>query len=184
MTGAYALTIEDCTFTDMAGAPGFDVVRTTPGTFARAIVIKGGRFDHVSGTIVAGNEKPGKEGFYTVRDVAIADSAFRDVGRIAILSRGGKDESSLGPRFAMTGSTVESSGREGGSIVLWGVQATRIADNRFHASGGVRETHTVGSPHTAITNNLFDATPAPLIDELYYKGPPRAVVADNLVRGA
>jgi poly(beta-D-mannuronate) lyase len=184
MTGAYALTIEDCTFTDMADAPGFDIVRTTPNTFARNIAITGSRFADVSGTIVAGNEKPGKEGFYTARDVTIADSTFRNVGRIAILSRGGKDESSLGPRFAMTGSTIEDSGRDGGSIVLWGVQATRIADNRFHASGGIRATHTVGTPHTTITHNLFEATPAPLIDELYYKGPPRAVVADNLVRGA
>ncbi|HEU4959141.1 MAG TPA: polysaccharide lyase 6 family protein [Sphingomonas sp.] len=184
MTGAYALTIQDCTFTDMAGAPGFDIVRTTLNTFARAIAITGSRFDAISGTVVAGNERPDDKGFYTVRDVTIADSAFRRVGRIAILSRGGKDESSLGPRFAMTGSTIEDSGREGGAIVLWGVQATRIADNRFHASGGIRETHTVGSPHTTIARNLFDATPAPLIDELYYKGPPRAVVADNLVRGA
>lgn len=184
MTGAYALTIEDCAFTDMAGAPGFDVVRTTSDAFAQDIAVKRSRFDAVSGTVVAGAEKPNEKGFYTIRNVTIADSAFRGVGRIAILSRGGKDESSLGPRFAMTGSTVEASGRDGGSIVLWGVQATRIADNRFRASGGIRETHTVGTPHTAITDNLFDATPAPVIDELYYKGPPRAVVADNLVRGA
>jgi poly(beta-D-mannuronate) lyase len=184
MTGAYALTIEDCTFTDMAAASGFDVVRTTSNTFARDIAISGSRFEGISGTVVGGNEKPNQEGFYTVRNVTIADSSFRDVGRIAILSRGGKDESSLGPRFAMTGSTVESSGRDGGAILLWGVQETRIADNRFIASGGIRATHTVGSPHTTITHNLFDATPAPVIDELYYKGPARAAVADNLVRGA
>lgn len=184
MTGAYVLTIEDSTFTDMAGAPGFDVIRTTPDTFARAITITGSRFADVSGTVVAGNGKPDDKGFYAARDVTIADSAFRNVGRIAVLSRGGKDESSLGPRFAMTGSTVEDSGRDGGAIMLWGVQATRIADNRFRASGGIHETHTVGTPHTMIVHNVFDATPAPVIDELYYKGPPRAVIADNLVEGA
>nr|WP_255587132.1 polysaccharide lyase 6 family protein [Hephaestia mangrovi] len=190
MTGAYALTIDDCSFADMTGAPGFDVVRTTANTFAGTIAIKDSHFDGVSGTVLAGNEKPDEnekpddDGFYMVGDATITGSSFRDVGRIAVLSRGGKDESSLGPRFAMTGSTVADSGRAGGSIVLWGVQATHIADNSFRASGGIRETHTVGTPHTVITRNIFDDTPAPVIDELYYKGPPRTVVTDNLVKGA
>ena len=135
MTGAYALTIDDCSFADMTGAPGFDVVRTTANTFAGTIAVKDSHFDGVSGTVLAGNEKPDDDGFYMVGDATITGSSFRDVGRIAVLSRGGKDESSLGPRFAMTGSTVVDSGRAGGSIVLWGVQATHIADNSFRASG-------------------------------------------------
>jgi poly(beta-D-mannuronate) lyase len=184
MAGAYALTIEDCAFTGLDGAPDFDVVRTTPATLARAITIAGSRFDGVSGTVVAGYEKPDKNGYYAAEQVTIADSAFHRVGRIAALSRGGKDESSLGPRFALTGSTVEDSGRDGPVIALWGVQDARVSDTSFRASGGIRVMHTVGFPRTRIEHDTFAATPAPVIDELYYKGPPRAVVADNIVRGA
>jgi poly(beta-D-mannuronate) lyase len=42
-------------------------------------------------------------------------------------------------------------------------------------------THTVGEPATEISGNSFDRTPAPVVEELIFKGPHRAKLAMNRV---
>ena len=80
----------------------------------------------------------------------------------------------------MTNSTVEASGgAEAPVLLLSGVQRTEIADNRFRTSGAISVTHSVGSPDTRIVNNVLTDTPAPLVTELYWQGPARAVLAGN-----
>ncbi|WP_034157125.1 polysaccharide lyase 6 family protein [Sphingomonas sp. ERG5] len=171
----YGVELIDCHFRDMAGGTAFDVIATTPATLAGAIVIAGGSITDVSGAVVAGHAETGKEGYYGTERVTIDRTAFNRVGVIVDLFRGGTDESTYGPQFVMTGATVTDSG----PVLLSGVQETTISANRFTGSRGVAVTHSVGSPHTVITGNLFARTPPPEMRELYYTGPARALIADN-----
>jgi poly(beta-D-mannuronate) lyase len=177
MLGNYVVDIEDCEFRDMAAPPGFDVIATTPATLAEAVRIANSRFADVSGAVLAGHSELGKEGFYNAERVVFDRVDFARVGTMADLFRGGTDESTYGPQFTMTGSIV----RDSGPILLSGVQETAITGNRFSRSGGVRVTHSVGSPYTEIARNRFEATPPPEVRELSWTGPQRALLADNRV---
>ncbi|MBC9033706.1 poly(beta-D-mannuronate) lyase [Sphingomonas sp. JC676] len=175
MLANYTIELIDCAFRDMNSSPRFDVIASTPATLAQAITIRGGAFANISGAVIAGHAETGKEGYYGAERVTIDAAAFAGVGTIVDLFRGGTDESTYGPQFVMTGASIANSG----PLLLSGVQETRITGNRFANSRGIEIIHSVGSPSTIVTGNLFAATPLPTIRELYYKGAPRAVVADN-----
>lgn len=178
MTANYAIRLIDCTFADM-GAPGFDVIATTPSTLADLIELRRSRFRDVAGAVLAGRSETGQLGYYNAEHVVIADSRFDRVGTVVDLLRAGTDESTYGPHFAMTGSTVTDSG----PVMLWGVQETNIDGNTFISSKGIAVTHSVGTPLTRITGNRFVRTPAPTVTELDYRGPERAVLTPNDIAG-
>jgi poly(beta-D-mannuronate) lyase len=173
----YAVDIEDCAFAEMASAPGFDIIATTPATLAETVRIVDTRVADVSGAVLAGHSENGKQGFYNAEHVLFEGLDVARVATIADLFRGGTDESTYGPQFTMTDSSIADSG----PVLLSGVQEATITGNRFARSGGVRITHSVGSPHTEIAHNSFAATRAPVIEELHYTGPARALLADNRV---
>jgi poly(beta-D-mannuronate) lyase len=175
MLGNYRLAVTGVRFEHLDGAPGFDVLATTPATLAGDISIRDSAFTGVSGAVLALAAETGKQGWYGAEQVSIAGSQFDKVGTVADMLRAGTDESTFGPRFTLSGSTITGSG----AIKLSGVQETAITGNRFQGSSGIQVIHSVGSPHTVIRGNTLDRTPPPTVVELAFKGPPRAVIADN-----
>lgn len=164
---------------DYAGSGNQDVIALAPGTFADAIDIEDSRFSDVGGAVVAATGETTGKGFYPVERLTIADSNFTRVGMVADLLRGGTDESTFGPFFRMTGSTVADSGRGGASLRLSGAQQVRVTANRFERSGPVEVIHSVGTPDSEVTGNVFVATPAPIVRELMHEGAPRGVFTPN-----
>lgn len=76
------------------------------------------------------------------------------------LYRGGTDESTFGPKLAITGSVFEHAGSDQTPAVLMrGVQIARLGGNRFTDSGAVRFTHQVGEPVLTAADNLFVRSP-------------------------
>ncbi|RHW18410.1 poly(beta-D-mannuronate) lyase [Sphingomonas gilva] len=179
-TANYAVELADVQVSGLSG----DVLKTAAGTMARRVAIGDSRFAGIAGAVVAGAAETGGKGTYSADRVTIADSRFENVGMVADLLRKGTDESTTGPTFAMTGSTVTASGKGGASVRLSGVQTTSITGNRFVRSGPIAVTHSVGTPSTAITGNRFAATPAPRIEELHYRGPDRARITNNIMENA
>lgn len=176
MIANYAVDLSDVAITDLPG----DVIATTAATLADRIRINASRFENVRGTVVAAHSETGNDGLYNAEEIAIADSEFLRVGRIADVFRGGRDESTFGPRFKMSNSQIEASGASDTPVLLLsGVQRAEITGNRFRGSGPVSITHSVGTPVTRIVNNLFAETPPPQVTELYWRGPARAVLSGN-----
>lgn len=175
MLGNYRILVTNARFEHLDGAPRFDVLATTPGTLAGDVTIRNSRFAEVSGAVLALTAETGKEGWYGAEQVTISGSQFDEVATIADMLRAGTDESTFGPRFTFSGSAVTG----GGAIALSGVQETSIVGNRFRDATGIRIAHSVGSPHTLIRGNILERTPPPVVRELAYQGPPRAVIADN-----
>lgn len=176
---SYSVEIANSRFSGLDRGPDFAVIATTPGTLADRIEISGSRFDGVSGTIVAAAAETGTRGHYSAEYVVVDRSVFRNVGMVADLLRGGRDESTFGPHFTMTRSDVTASGRSGASVRLSGVQFATVANNRFSGSGPIEIIHSVGTPETRIANNIFQDTPMPRLSELYASGPHRAVLRNN-----
>ncbi|QNA85400.1 poly(beta-D-mannuronate) lyase [Sphingomonas sp. So64.6b] len=175
MLGNYRLAITGTRFEHLDSAPGFDVLATTPATLAGDISIRDSAFTGVSGAVLALAAESGKQGWYGAEQVSIVGSQFDKVSTVTDVLRSGSDESTFGPRFTLSGSTITGSG----AIKLSGVQETAITGNRFQGSGGIQIIHSVGSPHTLIRGNTLGRTPPPTVIELAYKGRPRAVIADN-----
>src|SRR3546814_12708172 len=101
--------------------------------------------------------------------LTIGDSRFAGVAMVADLLRKGTDESTFGPWFAMTGSSVADSGRDGASLRISGAQHVDIMQNNFAKSDGILVIHSVGATETRIASNAFAATPAPRIEALIRK---------------
>lgn len=171
MSANYRIEIARSQFSRLAG----DVIATTPATLAGDIVITDSDFDTIGGAVIAGHAETGTKGWYGTEQVHIADSRFTNVATIADLFRGGTDESTFGPRFTLTGSTIT----DGGALLLSGVQETEVRGNRFVRGSGILLTHSVGAPISRVEHNQFVATPDPAVRELHYSGPPRALVRDN-----
>ncbi|MGK6356809.1 polysaccharide lyase 6 family protein [Sphingomonas sp. DT-207] len=180
--GNYSLLLTDMAVDGTHARTGLEVIATAPGTFADRIEIRRSSFAGVSGAVVAAAAEQGSKGWYPVENLVIAESDFAGVGLVADLLRRGTDESTFGPYFTLEKSNVAGSGkRQGASVRISGAQWTTIKDNNFAASAPIEVTHSVGTPSTVITGNAFAATPAPVIRELSYRGPQRAVVAGNRV---
>ena len=98
--------------------------------------------------------------------------------------RGGRDESTFGPHFNMTGSSLTNVGagprnKSKASIHLHGVQVTNISNNSFKDSTPFLVTHTVSEPKTKIFENRFSDTAAPRVVELNSGLEPTAMIMNN-----
>lgn len=175
----YAIELSRVSVGGMKGAPGFDVIATTPGTMGDHISIESSSFANVSGNVVAAAAETGKQGTYSAERIVIANSTFRNVARIAEVLRGGTDESTFGPSFTLIGSEISGGGSP--ILILSGVQDIRIDKNRFNRSGQIRIDHSVGAPLVRIEGNRFLMTPAPKLAKLYPQGSPQVVMKDNVM---
>jgi len=147
--------------------------------------IKDSSFETVSGAILKLNTENEDYGIYNAEYLTIENSTFKDVeGALVDYYRGGRDESTFGPHFNMTGSTLENVGygprnKSKASIHLHGVQVTNISKNRFENNTPFLVTHTVSEPKTKIFENKFVDTDAPSVVELNSGLPPTAKIFDN-----
>ena len=162
------------------GKGRLDGITMAPGTFADDVTITNSDFSSM-GVVVAATGEQQPKGWYPMERLTISGSRFAGVAMVADLLRKGTDESTFGPWFAMTGSSVADSGAGGASLRISGAQHTDIARNSFAKSDGILVIHSVGAPETRIASNAFAATPAPRIEELAWKGPPRGQLVGNVV---
>lgn len=162
------------------GKGRLDGIAMAPGTFADDVTIANSDFAEM-GVVVAATGEQEPQGWYPMERLTITASQFTRVAMVADLLRKGTDESTFGPWFAMTGSSVADSGRDGASLRLSGAQHADIKRNGFTRSDAILVIHSVGAPETRITSNAFAATPAPRIEELAWTGAPRAILSGNVV---
>ena len=181
----YRLEIIGTDFSDLDINQSFNVVSAAKGTFADNILVKGSSFETVSGAVFKLETESDDYGIYNAEYLTIENSEFKDIeGAIVDYYRGGTDESTFGPHFNMTGSTVENVGfgkknKSKGSIHLHGVQVTNISGNTFKNSTPFLVTHTVSEPKTKIFENTFVKTAAPRVVELNSGLPPTAMIENN-----
>ena len=181
----YRLEIIDSSFSDLDTNHSFNVISTSKGTFADNILIKNSSFEDVTGAVFKLDKEDDDYGIYNAEYLTISDSSFKNIGGdIVDYYRGGRDESTFGPHFSMTGSSVENVGFDKrnsskSSLLLHGVQVTDITDNSFGNSAPFVINHTVGEPKTKIMKNTFVETPGPQVKELNSIFENTAVITDN-----
>ena len=181
----YRLEILNSDFSDLDVNQSFNVITGAKGTFADNILIRNSNFETVSGGILKLDTENDDYGIYNAEYLTIENSTFKDVeGALVDYYRGGRDESTFGPHFNMTGSTLKNVGggprnKSKASIHLHGVQVTNISDNTFDTNTPFLIVHTVSEPKTKVFNNRFVDTGAPRVIELNSGLAPTAMIKDN-----
>lgn len=184
------IELDGVTVRNLAVNKSFNVLTLGKSSMADQVSIKNSEFEGISGAIVSAAAETEDFGQYNVEYLTIADSSFANVGGpIADVYRGGTDESTFGPFVSVAGNKLSNVGFAStngsrASLHLHGVQTATISRNVIGASAPIKVTHTVGTPRTSISENTFQGTPPPLVEELVYEGPSRVQLIGNRHEGA
>lgn len=184
----YQVKVIDSRFSDLDVNRFFDFMSVSKSTMADSIDIIDSSFSDVSGAILRLDRERDDFGIFNADYVRVTDSTFSNIqGALVELYRGGTDESTFGPHFALTGSTLNDVGngsknKSAASVHLHGVQVANLAGNTFRDSAPVRVFHTVAEPITRITGNEFIGTQPPVVTELNSELENTAVIENNTVR--
>ncbi len=177
----YNLIVKNCNLHSLNTTKNFNFLTIRKTTVADKILLENSSFSYISGHVLALNKETEK-GKYNAEYVTIKRSTFKNIdGPLVHLHRGGKDESTFGPHFELSNSTLDNvgSGGEGASVILHGVQVTVMDKSTLVNSGEVLVNHTVGEPITKITSNVFNKVGLPKVTELFSEKTDTAMFADN-----
>ncbi|MEO9521510.1 polysaccharide lyase 6 family protein [Parasphingorhabdus sp.] len=167
----------------------FHVMALGKSSFADRISIKNSNFLNISGSVLQAAAETEDYGQYNAEYIEISNSNFKDIGAETFnIYRGGRDESTFGPHFSLTGSNFMNVGKSGNnttgaSMLLHGAQHSDISNNNFLDSAPIKIVHTVGRPQTRIADNRSVDMPAPILEELNYEGAHRAILSNNQFEG-
>lgn len=163
----------------------FHVIALGKSSFADRVSIKNSNFLNISGSILQAAAETEDYGQYNAEYIEISNSNFKDIGaELFNIYRGGRDESTFGPHFSLTGSNFMNVGKSGNNttgaaMVLHGVQHSDISRNFFLDAAPIKIVHTVGRPQTRISDNQAASMPAPVLEERNYQGEHRAILTGN-----
>ncbi|GHA11480.1 hypothetical protein GCM10008090_21560 [Arenicella chitinivorans] len=173
MLNNYELVVQNSEVVDLNVNHSFNFLTVAKGTFAQRIRLANSRFSNVTGAILGLDHEYEDFGIYNAEYVTIDNVVFDTIdGDVVDYYRGGTDESTFGPHFTMTQSTLNKVGtgkrnKSASSVLLHGVQVAHLQDNKVIESAPITINHTVGEPVTKLIDNRFVATPKTQIRELY-----------------
>lgn len=179
--GNFVIEMDGVIVEDLTVNRNFDVVVIGKSAFADSISITNSVFNDVSGVVLKANAETEDYGQYGAEYVTIKNSVFTNIGKsVADIYRGGRDESTFGPHFKLKSSVFTNVGSKNApAILLHGVQRSKIGKNVFATSGPVKIVHTVGTPNTVVSDNVFDTADAVVAEEMNYPGESRVVMKGN-----
>ena len=186
MLSNYELEVHNSQIVDLDINHTFNFLSVSKGTFADKIEIINSSFSDVTGAILALDKENDDFGIYNSEYVVIKNSSFENVkGDLVDYYRGGTDESTFGPHFEMTNSSLTNVGlgkrnKSKSSMLLHGVQVTDFSGNSISNSAVVKIEHTVGEPVTKILDNTFINTSKVEIEELYSDKENTAILSNNV----
>ena len=172
----YRFTMDNVKVVDVDINHSFHFFSAGARSFATHFSVTNSHFETISGNVFAFNKVKDDLGIYNVEVLNISNNVFENVsGALALIYRGGTDESTFGPKVTLSDNTLTKVGhgkrnKRKASIFLHGVQKTNIRNNTFDSSAKVRIEHTVGEPQTTLSQNSFSNTDKPsIIDFLMAK---------------
>ena len=133
----YTLRVSDCGFRNFGESTTIPI-QGLKGTFADSVVVRGCRFEALSGDAISFAAESDDKGRYNADDMIIEGCVFERILGIPVnVYRGGTDESTAGPYVYVRGcSFVEANNKvRGAALRIVGAQILRIEDCSFTDSG-------------------------------------------------
>ena len=136
----YRFTMDNVKVVDVDINHSFHFFSAGARSFATHFSVTNSHFETISGNVFAFNKVKDDLGIYNVEVLNISNNVFENVsGALALIYRGGTDESTFGPKVTLSDNTLTKVGhgkrnKRKASIFLHGVQKTNIRNQQIETT--------------------------------------------------
>ena len=114
---------------------GATIIKAPKSAYLDNITIEKSVFKNNKGTFLSLKDEDDNKGYYNAEKIVVANNSFiNHAGSLAVIYRGGNDESTMGPIFSFSTNKIVNCNTNEPLIGLFGVQLSTIENNIFTAS--------------------------------------------------
>ena len=114
---------------------GATIIKAPKSAYLDNITIEKSVFKNNKGTFLSLKDEDDNKGYYNAEKIVVANNSFiNHAGSLAVIYRGGNDESTMGPIFSFSANKIVNCNTNEPLIGLFGVQLSTIDNNIFTAS--------------------------------------------------
>jgi poly(beta-D-mannuronate) lyase len=114
---------------------GATIIKAPKSAYLDAITIEKSVFKNNKGTVLSLKDEDDNKGYYNAERIVVTNNSFiNHTGPLAVIYRGGNDESTMGPIFSFSTNKIVNCSANEPLIGLFGVQLSTIENNMFTAS--------------------------------------------------
>ena len=117
------------------GFTGTAILMAPKSSYLDKITIQNCAFENNKATLLSLKDEGDNKGYYNAEKIVVTNSSFiNHNGPLAVIYRGGNDESTMGPIFSFSANKIVNCSANEPLIGLFGVQQSTIENNMFTAS--------------------------------------------------
>jgi poly(beta-D-mannuronate) lyase len=117
------------------GFTGTAILMAPKSSYLDKITIQDCAFENNKATILSLKDEDENKGYYNAEKIFVTNNSFiNHTGPLAIIYRGGNDESTMGPIFSFSSNKIVNCSANEPLLGLFGVQQSNINNNMFTAS--------------------------------------------------
>ena len=114
---------------------GATLIKAPKTAYLDYITIENSAFENNKGTLLSLKDEDDNKGYYNAERIVVNNNRFTNhAGPLAVIYRGGNDESTMGPIFRFSANKIVNCSANEPLIGLFGVQQSTIENNVFSAS--------------------------------------------------
>lgn len=114
---------------------GATLIKAPKTAYLDNITIENSAFENNKGTLLSLKDEDDNKGYYNAERIVVNNNRFTNhTGPLAVIYRGGNDESTMGPIFRFSANKIVNCSANEPLIGLFGVQQSNIENNVFSAS--------------------------------------------------
>ena len=117
------------------GFTGTAILMAPKSSYLDKITIQNCAFENNKATLLSLKDEDDNKGYYNAEKIVVANNSFiNHTGPLAVIYRGGNDESTMGPIFSFSANKIVNCSANEALFGLFGVQQSTIENNMFTAS--------------------------------------------------
>jgi poly(beta-D-mannuronate) lyase len=117
------------------GFTGTTILMAPKSSYLDKITIQNCAFENNKATLLSLKDENDNKGYYNAEKIVVTNNSFiNHTGPLAVIYRGGNDESTMGPIFSFSANKIVNCSANEPLIGLFGVQQSTIENNMFTAS--------------------------------------------------
>lgn len=114
---------------------GATILMAPKSAYLDNITIQNSVFENNKGTLLSLKDEDDNKGYYNAERIVVTNNSFvNHVGQLAVIYRGGNDESTMGPIFSFSANKMVNCSANEPLIWLFGVQQSNIYNNQFSST--------------------------------------------------
>jgi len=114
---------------------GATIIKAPKSAYLDNITIQNSVFENNKGTLLSLKDEDDNKGYYNAERIVVTNNSFvNHVGQLAVIYRGGNDESTMGPIFSFSANKMVNCSANEPLIWLFGVQQSNIYNNQFSST--------------------------------------------------